>query len=267
MENDSLLREIVSKLEDNELVRDLDSMSFKGTEVYGFRASLRGARNPMDSWYLIDSNNCDNKEGCDCCSFLEETIGDCVFENYEALNDIVFAEKYIIGPNDMNLAQKLIKAGGEHRKFLRQIQVWVDIDMPRYWWSEFDTYKFNSKNSCSTMHKLLNTKKEITIDKFLYCNEDKDILEAIIERLNSIRREWLEEKENKNNKGMVRCLLRAKRLLTEGFLQMRTVNTNYEEVRNIYHQRKHHRLNTEWDKKFCDWAEKLPYFKEFIEYK
>lgn len=267
MENDSLLRDVVSKLEDNELARDLASMNFKDTEVYGFRAALRGARNPMDSWYLIDSDNCDNKVNCDDCNFFSEEVNDCTFDSFEAFNQVEFVEKYIVGPNDMNLAQKLIKAGGEHRKFLRQIQIWVDIDMPRYWWSEFDTYKFNSKNSCSTMHKLLNTKKEITIDKFLYCNEDKDILEAIIERLNSIRREWLEEKENKNNKGMVRCLLRAKRLLTEGFLQMRTVNTNYEEVRNIYHQRKHHRLNTEWDKKFCDWAEKLPYFKEFIEYK
>ncbi len=164
MENDSLLRDVVSKLEDNELARDLASMNFKDTEVYGFRAALRGARNPMDSWYLIDSDNCDNKVNCDDCNFFSEEVNDCTFDSFEAFNQVEFVEKYIVGPNDMNLAQKLIKAGGEHRKFLRQIQIWVDIDMPRYWWSEFDTYKFNSKNSCSTMHKLLNTKKEITID-------------------------------------------------------------------------------------------------------
>lgn len=267
MENDNLLREVVSRLGNDELTRDLSKMSFKETEVYGFRAALRGARNPMDSWYLADSEPCKDKLYCTDCKFFSKEVNDCIYDSFEAFNQIEFAEKFIIGPKDMELAQKLIRAGGEHRKFLRQIQIWVDIDMPRYWWSEFDTYHFNTKNSCSTMHKLLNEKNEITIDRFVYCDEDKDIVEILLKRLNEIRSQWIEEKKNKNDKGMIRCLLRAKRLLLESFLQMRTVNTNYEEVRGIYHQRKHHRLKTEWDRKFCDWVEKLPYFEEFIQYK
>ena len=103
-------------------------MKITKTEVYGFKAALRGMRNPKNSWSLNDST--------------ETTMG----------------------PNDLKLAQNLIRAGKEHMKFMRQIQVWADFDMTRFFWSEMDTYHFNSKNSCSTMHKLLDPKREITKD-------------------------------------------------------------------------------------------------------
>ena len=124
-------------------------MKITNTEVYGISASLRGMRNPLNSWHLQDT------------------------------------EKDVIGLNDMNLAKRLIKAGPEHCKFLRQIQVWADFDMPLYWWSEFDTYKFNTKNSCSTMHKLFNAKKEIELSDFVFSEEDKVTL-TFIKSLKSI---------------------------------------------------------------------------------
>ena len=148
-------------------------MKIINTEVYGIYAAMRGMRNPMNSWYLSDTRKADT------------------IEDFRLLDTIcpedIDMELTIIGEKDLYLAQNLIKAGTEHYKFLRQIQVWADIEMPRYWWSEFDTYKFNSKNSCSTMHKLLNTKSAITLEQFVYCNEDKDSLLSTIDRLNEIR--------------------------------------------------------------------------------
>jgi len=202
-------------------------MDFTNTEVEGFRAAFRGMRNPKNSWHLSDSH----------------------------VNG--FNGKFIIGKKDMELAQTLITAGTEHCKFLRQIQVWVDVDMPRYWWSEEDTYHFNTKNSCSTMHKLLNNKNEITRSMFVFCEEDIDIIDLIIKRLNELRVEFLTTKND-------HLMIRAKRILAEGFLQMRTLNTNYGEIRGEYHQRKHHRLVEEWQDTFCVWVESLPYAKELI---
>ena len=193
-------------------------MKITNTEVYGFEASLRGMRNPMNSWHLQDT------------------------------------DKVNIGPNDMDLAKRLIKAGNEHCKFLRQIQVWADFDMPLYWWSEFDTYKFNTKNSCSTMHKLFNAKKEITLDDFVYSAEDINTLRFIINELNSLRQKYLETKD-------FNYVIRGKRLLPTSFKQKRTVNTNYAELMNIYNQRKNHRLKEEWQDVFCSWCESLPCFK------
>ena len=199
-------------------------MQITNTEVYGFEASLRGMRNPMNSWHLQDSKD------------------------------------DVIGNNDMNLALRLIKAGNEHCKFLRQIQVWVDFDMPLYWWSEFDTYKFNTKNSCSTMHKLFNAKKGIELSDFVFSEEEKPVLTFIISELNSLREKYLQTKD-------VNYLIRGKRLLPASFKQKRTVNTNYAELMNIYSQRKNHRLKEEWQEVFCKWCESLPYFTEFIEAK
>jgi hypothetical protein len=206
--------------------------------VAGFSSAIDGMRNPMNSWEKSDT-----RIGCG------SPLGD-----FEGVG-------LIIGEKDMDLAQRLIKAGGEHRKFLRQIHVWFDADMPRYWWSEMDTYHYNTKNSCSTIHKLLNKQNSITLDQFVYCEEDKDIVSIVIDRLNKIRQEWIDAEDNKIKE---RCLLRAKRLLMEGFLQLRTVDSNYEEIRNIYHQRKHHRLKEEWIDTFCKWVESLPYAKELI---
>ena len=203
-------------------------MKITNVEVYGFIPALRGMRSPMNSWHLNDSK-IDNK-----------TI--------------------TIGPNDLDLAKRLIKAGNEHCKFLRQIQVWADFEMPLYWWSEFDTYKFNTKNSCSTMHKLFNTKKEIELDDFVYSKEDINTLNFIINELNSLRKRYLETKD-------FNYVIRGKRLLPTSFKQKRTVNTNYAELINIYNQRKNHRLKEEWQDVFCKWCEELPYFKEFLEAK
>ena len=210
-------------------------MKITNTEVYGFAASLRGMRNPMNSWHLQDS------------------------VPYYCMPDILW-DNVLIGPNDMNLAKRLIKAGNEHCKFLRQIQVWADFEMPLYWWSEFDTYKFNTKNSCSTMHKLFNAKKEIELEDFVYSKEDINTLNFIISELNSLRQKYLQTKD-------FNYVIRGKRLLPTSFKQKRTVNTNYAELINIYNQRKNHRLKEEWQDVFCKWCEELPYFKEFLEAK
>ena len=200
-------------------------MNFKIIEISGFKGAFIGMRNPMNSWDKSDS----------------------YFEN-GAIN---------IGENDLKLAKKLIKGGAEHRKFLRMIHVQFDIDFPRYIWSEFDTYHFNVKNSCSTMHKLL-SKTPITLDMFSYNEDDATILSFVVDRLENIRKEYLKTKDAK-------LIERAKQLLPEGFLQKRTVDTNYEELMNIYFQRRNHRLS-EW-RWFCKQLEGLPYFKMFLDMK
>lgn len=204
-------------------------MKITNTEVYGFEAALRGMRSPMNSWHLNDS--------------YMETYNRC-----------------IIGPKDLDLAQRLIKAGSEHCKFLRQIQVWADFNMPLYWWSEFDTYKFNTKNSCSTMHKLLNAKKGIELSDFVYDKLDRQDIEKVCVKLNELRDRYLETKD-------YNYVIRAKRRLPTSYKQLRTVNTNYAELRNIYFQRKSHRLKEEWQDTFCKWVESLPYAEELILYK
>ena len=225
-------------------------MQITNTEVYGFEASLRGMRNPMNSWHLQDSRYLYDYD-------LEElkTIGD-ELQWHPHVDDFT-SGTFIIGDNDMNLALRLIKAGPEHCKFLRQIQVWADFDMPLYWWSEFDTYKFNTKNSCSTMHKLFNAKKTIELTDFVFSEEEKPTLTFIVSELNSLREKYLQTKD-------FNYILRGKRLLPTSFKQKRTVNTNYAELMNIYNQRKHHRLRDEWREVFCKWCESLPYFKEFL---
>ena len=210
-------------------------MEIKNTEIYGFKAALRGMRNPLNSWGNSDSYY--NKEN----------------------------NQYIIGNNDMNLAQTLIKSGSEHCKFLRMIHVSADFDMPRYFWSEFDTYHYNTKNSCSTMHKLLNNNNPITLDMFETCDEDAYLWNEIIVRLEEFRLDYKElQKTTKNKEEMDRLLLRAKRLLPEGMLQLRTIDTNYAELRNMYFQRRNHRLKEEWINTFCKWVENLPYADELI---
>ena len=221
-------------------------MQIANTEVYGIEAALRGMRNPMNSWHLQDTITIDK------CNMDE-------LEHHEYIDNIIKSDVFI-GPNDMNLAKRLIKAGSEHCKFLRQIQVWADFDMPLYWWSEFDTYKFNTKNSCSTMHKLFNAKKGIELTDFVFSEEEKPVLTFIISELNSLRGKYLQTKD-------VNYLIRGKRLLPASFKQKRTVNTNYAELMNIYLQRKNHRLKEEWQEVFCKWCESLPYFMEFVEAK
>ena len=212
-------------------------MEFKNTEVWGFQHAIRGMRNPLNSWDKSDSHL------------------------WESSN------RFEIGANDMKLAQTLIKGGGEHSKFMRMIHVSVDVDMPRYWWSEADTYHFNTKNSCSTMHRLLNNKNPITMDLFVICDEDREWWEATVNKLEGMRQEYKTiQSTTKDSEKMNRLLVRAKRMLPEGFLQMRTFDTNYAELRNMYFQRRAHRLKEEWVDAFCKWIETLPYAKELIMY-
>lgn len=210
-------------------------MKITNTEVRGFEQAIRGMRNPKNSWHLSDSH----------------------YANYGGTLNY---DHYIVGEKDMDLAKRLIKGGSEHCKFLRQIHVWADFNMPRYWWSEMDTYHYNTKNSTSTMHRLLNTKIPITMDLFVNCEEDHDVMLMIVCKLEKMRQEYLKTKDT-------RLLIRAKRLLPEGFLQMRTVDTNYAELRNIYFQREHHILKEEWQDMFVGWIKTLPYSEDLIMYK
>ena len=197
-------------------------------EVAGFATAFRGMRNPMNSWDKSDSR-------------------------------ISEFNVFIIGDNDIDLARRLIKAGGEHRKFLRQIYVGFDVVLPRYLWSEFDTYGFQPKNSCSTMHKLFIKNRCIREDQFIYHPYDEEALQDTIRQLNVLRALYFNPATEDKNE----ILRRAKALLPEGFLQRRTVATNYEQLRNIYHQRKNHRLPC-WTQVICPFIESLPYSKELI---
>lgn len=204
-------------------------MKFENTSVWGFEHALRSMRHPMCSYNRADSD-----------------IGN-----------------MLIGENDMNLATRLIKSGSEHCKFLRMIHVAVDVNAPRYIWSEWDTYHYNTKNSTSTMHRLLNNTNPITIDLFSVNEEDSDWWKVTIDKLEAMRQEYKEiQSTTKDVNAMNNLLVRAKKMLPEGFMQLRTVDTNYAELRNMYHQRKNHRLS-EWNTDFVAWIKTLPY-NEFI---
>lgn len=230
-------------------------MKFENTEVWGFEHALRGCRNPMNSWDKSDSD----------------------FSIYiENRNNIVINNN--IGENDLKLAQSLIKAGSEHRKFLRQIFVSVDITAPLFWWKEFDTYKVGTvANSTSTMHKLASTPitmKCFETDGFSIFETDLNDIEKsmnsfdfwnlyLIPYLEKLRVLFNETKDKRYWKELIR-------LLPESWLQKRTVTMNYENILNMYHQRKNHKLN-EWSGKddptkpnFCSWVLELPYAKEFF---
>ena len=224
-------------------------MLFENTEVFNFEGALRGMRNPKESWNKSDSHY-----------DIEEVIVD---------EEVVLERgKYIIGSNDLQLAQTLIRAGSEHRKFMRQIFVSVDITAPLYWWKEFDTYKVGTvADSCSTMHKLKDT--PITMDcfemgDFADSNEEsnhynlytKNMWLKLIDHLEALRKEFNETKDKRYWKELIR-------LLPESWLQKRTITMNYENILNMYRQRKNHKL-TEWSKSFVEWVKTLPYTEELI---
>lgn len=242
-------------------------MKFENAEVFNFEGALRGMRNPLGSWNKSDS-----------CDEYEEHIGYSI-------------RKYVIGKNDLALAQALIRGGSEHRKFMRQIFVSVDITAPLYWWKEFDTYKVGTvANSTSTMHKLASTpitKDCFETDDFEDVYSRKALKEAtltswwslMIEELESLRREHnrlLEDKKHleeikefeEAKKAQVmakKCWKELIRLLPESWLQKRTVTMDYENLLAICSkgQRRFHKL-TEWSKSFIDWARELPYAQELI---
>ena len=219
-------------------------MKFENTEVWGFEHAIRGMRNPLESWNKSDSHY-----------DIEEVMVD---------EEVVLERgKYIIGSNDLQLAQTLIRSGSEHRKFLRQIFVAVDITAPLYFFKELDTYKVGTvANSTSTMHKLAST--PITIDCFemgdftpLIDNFKIDLSwQTIMTYLEQLRQKYNETKDKRYWKELIR-------LLPESWLQKRTITMNYESILNMYRQRKNHKL-TEWSKSFCDWVKTLPYAEELI---
>lgn len=235
-------------------------MKFENTEVWGFKHALRGMRNPKNSWAKSDSYfDCDS---CLCNDCVNKDKSPC---GHNAL---------YIGENDMRLAQALIRGGSEHRKFLRQIFVSVDITAPLFWWKEYDTYKVGTvANSTSTMHKL--TSKPITIDCFeiddyhpelpFLTTTVGDIAEKFITKLEFLRCSYL-------STGDVRYWKELIRWLPESWLQMRTCTLTYENLISIRHQRTNHKLN-EWSgvhtpdtDSFIGWMQSLPYAKEFIFY-
>ena len=210
------------------------------TSVMNMDNAIRGARNPMNSWDRMDSS----------WEFVEDP-------SIINPNDEV---KFILGPNDLALARRLIKAGSDHRKFLRQIFVSVDITAPLYWWKEMDTYKVATvANSCSTMHKL--THKKFEVDDFSHEHLDSFSmrqLEGLVEYLNKCRDNYLGDYGKIN--GQKDKWWQMIQLLPSSYNQLRTVTLNYETLLNIYRARKNHKLD-EWHT-VCDWIETLPYFKE-----
>jgi hypothetical protein len=229
-------------------------MNFTNVRVSNFENALRGMRNPKESYHLIDSYF-----GIDCNT--ENAIARTNYTGYVELHrDGDCFEFASIGPNDMRLARNLIRAGSEHRKFLRQIQVSIDITAPLYWWKEFDTYKVGTTaNSTSTMHKI--TSKPITID----CFEIDDFneinfdhaseIDMIIHYLEKLRLVYLDTKDPKYWKELIRWL-------PESWLQTRTITMNYENLYTIVRQRSHHKL-TEWHS-YIKFIRTLPYASEFI---
>ena len=203
-------------------------IKLESTEVFGWEAAIRGMRNPMNSWEKSDSG-------------------------YRFLSPYSKEPEYIIGEADLKLMKSLSKAGTDHSKFLRMINVTLDITAPLYWWKEFDTYKVGTvANSCSTMHKI--HAKEFTLDDFS-CESCPAFTNGVMETLEAWRKKYLETKDKRYWKELVRWL-------PNGWLQTRTVTMNYENLRSIAHQRAGHKLS-EW-RAFCEWCEQLPYAKELI---
>ena len=195
--------------------------------VMNLENAIRGARNPMNSWDRMDS----------------------------AYNE---AGAYILSPNDLGLAVRLARAGSDHRKFLRQIFVSVDITAPLYWWKEFDTYKVGTvANSTSTMHRIHT--KPFSREDFSCDRMDEGglaMLDAVIAYMESERLNFLADKENRQPWHNII------QILPTSYNQMRTVTMNYENLTNIYYARRNHKL-AEWHT-LCDWILTLPYACELI---
>ena len=202
-------------------------IDFNRVYVMNLENAIRGARNPMNSWARSDSYYDENGQ-------------------------------YILGENDLSLAKRLRNAGtSDHRKYLRQVMLSVDITAPMYWWKEYDTYKVATvANSTSTMHLIHS--KPFEIDDFSHDHLTENglkVLRALVDEMEKIRLEYVETKD----KALWYDLIQ---LLPSSYNQMRTCTLNYETLINIYKSRKHHKLD-EW-RSFCEWIETLPYAKELI---
>ena len=202
-------------------------IDFNRVYVMNLENAIRGARNPMNSWARSDSYYDENGQ-------------------------------YILGESDLSLAKRLRNAGtSDHRKYLRQVMLSVDITAPMYWWKEYDTYKVATvANSTSTMHKIHS--KPFEIDDFSHDHLTENglkVLRALVDEMEKIRLEYVETKD----KALWYDLIQ---LLPSSYNQMRTCTLNYETLINIYKSRKHHKLD-EW-RSFCEWIETLPYARELI---
>ena len=197
------------------------------TSVMNLENAMRGARNPMNSWSRMDS--CYDEDG-----------------------------RYILGPHDLDLAQRLCRAGSDHRKFLRQVFVSVDVTAPLYWWKEYDTYKVGTvANSTSTMHKIHSkpfSREDFSTDHMT--GSTLAFMDQIVEKLEEIRLRFMEEGKKKED------WYDLIQLLPSSYEQMRTCSLDYETLTNIYHARKDHKLE-EWHT-FCRWILELPYGRELI---
>lgn len=206
-------------------------LKVENTDVFGFEAAIRGMRNPMNSWHLSDSDFAWNSG-----SLIK------------------------VGENDLRLMKNLSKAGNDHGKFLRMINVTVDITAPLYWWKEFDTYKVGTvANSCSTMHKI--HAKKFELDDFSHEHLDKSglaTLTNLIECLNAYRDGYNEANQSATNKKS--WWWQMIQLLPSSYNQKRTVQLNYQVLKTMYFARRNHKLD-EWHV-LCEWMEELPYFKE-----
>ena len=208
-------------------------IKFEKTKVMNFDGATRGMRNPLESWDKSDSFWC---------------LGSSV--SNEGI-------KYMLGENDLVLAERLATAGSDHGKFLRQIFICVDITAPLYWWKEFDTYKVGTvANSTSTMHKI-HTKsfhnELFSVEDLV--EEDYMVLKPFLDYLEKLRLEFNETKDKSIWRRLIQMNL-------DSFNQTRTVTLNYENLRNMYNSRHNHKL-TEWHT-LCDWIKTLPYANELI---
>lgn len=196
------------------------------TSVMNLENAMRGARNPMNSWGRMDS-------------FYDED------------------GNFVLGPNDLDLAKRLRKAGSDHRKYIRQIFVSVDITAPLYWWKEYDTYKVATvANSTSTMHKIHS--KPFELDDFSHdymTPETLAFMNTVVEQLEAIRQKYVQDKKKEDWYDLIQ-------LLPSSYNQLRTCSMNYETLINMYQARKNHKLQ-EWHT-FCDWVKTLPYAQELI---
>lgn len=200
-------------------------ITLKNTVVMNMEGAIRGARNPMNSWDKIDSY-------------------------YDGDN-------YVLGPNDLDLAKRLCKAGSDHRKFIRQILVCVDITAPMYWWKEFDTYKVATvANSTSTMHKIHS--KPFELGDFSHDHLSDDAIEALKTFMGFLEKRRISFVDTKNKADWYDII----QLLPSSYNQTRTVTMNYENLLNMYYARKNHKLE-EWHT-YCDWIMTLPYTKELF---
>lgn len=209
-------------------------MKIENTEVYGFKTSIRAMRNPLNSHNRIDSY----------------VVPDYLYilpDNKKNAN----IECFVLGDADKLLSQQLTKAGDSHSKHLRFITVWTDVIAPRFWWQEFDTYRHVEKISCSTMHTLM--KKPISEQDF----EKDNVPASLIEKINTYIGLYQQSNDAEEKRDY---LIACKNILPEGFLQKRTICTNYQTLLNILRQRQNHKL-PQWQQ-FCNWIINLPYFTE-----